>query len=156
MQMNQSAAVFIGEDRILMQPQDASPYGNYAGLPVRTLPHASSLSDVLDNLEQTLKDSRTIVDPPKDLKALLKPLIAASGEKTWSAISKSFAYVGVSEKDDVLTVFSGFPEKGSFLFRTEAHWHCNKQDKTQKALAFCAAARVAIEAQNLSNPPQLR
>ena len=138
-----------------MQPQDTSPYGDFAGVPVRRLSHAASLDEVLSSLEQTLADSRTIHESPHDAKALLKPLIEASGERTWGAISKAFAYVGVSEKNNQLTFFSGFPEKNAFLFRTEAHWRCQKHDREQVGIAFRAAAGIASDAQNLSNPPPL-
>jgi hypothetical protein len=154
--VKRSATIFIGEDRILLQPNDTSPYGNYAGCPVRTLPHAVSSCELLEILEETLADCRTNFELPVDLKARLKPLIAASGQKTWNAISRNFAYVGVSENNDELTFFSGFPEKGAFLFRREAHWHCNRKYQTQMAAALRAAASVAIEAQNLANPALLR
>jgi hypothetical protein len=153
--MNRSAAIYLGEDRILMQPQDASPFGNFAGEAVCTLSHAASMEEVLNLLEQTLVQSRTLGEIPSNLKGLLNPLIAASGERTWNAISKAFAYVGVSEKNDRLTFFSGFPEKGAFLFRKEAHWRCSKQDREQVTVAFRAAASTACDAQNLSNPPPL-
>jgi hypothetical protein len=153
--MNRRTAIYLGEDRILVQPQDTSPYGDFAGGPVRTLSHTASLNEVLDVLEQTLADSRTIAEIPPNVKDLLKPLIAASGERTWSAISKAFAYVGVSEKNDQLTFFSGFPEKSAFLFRTEAHWRCQKHDRGQVGIAFRAAASTACDAQNLSNLPPL-
>ena len=153
--MNRSATVYLGEDRILMQPHDISPYGEFEGEPVRTLSHAASLEEVLSLLEQSLADSRQIAEPPLNMRDPPKSLIAASGERTWSAISKAFAYVGVSEENDQLTFFSGFPEKGAFLFRTEAHWHCQKHDREQVRIAFRAAASTACEAQNLSNPPPL-
>jgi hypothetical protein len=153
--MNRCASIYLGEDRILMQPNDISPYGNFAGEPVCTLSHATSLEEVLNLLEQTLSHSRTLTEIPPNVKGLLNHLIGASGERTWNAISKSFAYVGVSEKNDQLTFYSGFPEKGSFLFRKEAHWHCSKHDRPQVTLAFRTAASAACEAQNLSNPPPL-
>jgi len=153
--MNRSAAIYLGEDRILMQPQDSSPYGNFAGEPVCTISHAANLEVVLNLLEQTLAHSRTLAEMPPNVKGLLNPLIAASGERTWNAISKAFAYVGVSEKNDQVTFSSGFLEKGAFLFRKEAHWHCSKHDREQVAVAFRAAAHTACEAQNLSTPPSL-
>lgn len=122
---------------------------------MRTLSHAASLEAVLNLLEQTLADSRTITEIPPNVKDLLKPLITASGERTWSAISKAFAYVGVSEKNDQLTFYSGFPEKGAFLFRKEAHWRCFTHNREQVTVAFRAAASTACEAQNLSSPPPL-
>src|ERR1043165_3448042 len=109
--MKRSATVYLGENRILLQPSDSSPYGSFAGYPVRTLPHTASVEEILDNLEETLADSRTNIDLPSNAKALLKPLIAASGEKTWNAISRSFAYVGVSENEGKTAFFAGFPEK---------------------------------------------
>lgn len=153
--MNRSAAIYLGEDRILMQPHDISPYGNFAGEPVCTLSHTANLEEVLNLLEQTLAHSRTLAEMPPNVKGLLNPLIAASGERTGNAITKAFAYVGVSEKNDQLTFYSGFPEKGAFLFRKEAHWRCSKHDRKQVTIAFRAAANAACTAQNLSSPPPL-
>lgn len=156
--MSRAADIYIGEERIVLQPSDqvVPNSGHRAGSPVRTLPPSASLESILTALLQALADSREVQSLPVDPKGLLKPLLNATGEKTWQAISRAFAYVGVHEEgDDGLVFFSGFPEKGAFLFRTEAHWRCKKSNRVEMAAAFRAAAAIAIEEQNLGNRPRL-
>ena len=154
--MTRGATILIGEDRIVLHPDDPGTNGcSFTGLPMRTLAHSVSVEQILAELDATMADCK-IVAPPTDAKATIQPLLTATGEKTWHAVSRSFAYIGVREEaDDRIVFFSGFPEKGSFLFQTEAHWRCKKSSRTDRATAFRAAAAVAIEAQNLRNPPPL-
>jgi hypothetical protein len=154
--MKRGATILIGEDRIVMHPENPSAHGpSFIGLPMRALPHSASVEKILVELEATMADSK-LVEPPTDLKASIQPLLAATGEKTWHAISRSFAYIGVLEDDgDGLMFFSGFPEKGAFLFRTEAQWRCKKSSHADVVLAFREAASVSIKAQNLHHPPPL-
>ena len=154
--MKRGATIYIGEDRIIMCPDHPGTQGgHFSGPPIHTLAHSASVEKILAELDETLAECK-LVSPPIDLKAAGQPFFAATGEKTWHAISRSFAYIGVSEEgDDGLVFFSGFPEKGGFLFQTEAHWRCKKSSRTDMATAFRAAAAVSIEAQNLHNPPPL-
>jgi hypothetical protein len=135
MTVQRRATVLIGEDRIVI--------------------HSANVEQILTEVGMAMADSR-LVPPPTDLKALIQPLLKATGEKTGHAVCRSFAYIGVSEeKDDGLVFFSGFPVKGGFLYRTEAHWRCKRSSRADMAAAFRAAAAVAIEEQNLHNRPQL-
>jgi hypothetical protein len=154
--MTHGATILIGEDRIVMHPDNPGTHGgSFIGSPMRTLAHSASIGQILAEMDAAMADCK-LVPPPADLKATMLPLLAATGEKTWHAISRSFAFIGVHEEgDDALVFFSGFPEKGAFLFRTEAHWHCKKSSRADMAAAFRAAAAVAIEEQNLHNRPPL-
>src|ERR1700744_2259887 len=154
--MKRGVTILIGEDRIVMHPVNESVDGpNFIGLPVHTLAHSASVEKILAEFEVTIAESK-IVEPPKDSKASIRPLLAATGEKTWHAVSRSFKYIGVQEEaNDGLVFFSGFPEKGGFLFRTEAHWHCKATSRADMGVAFRAAAAIAIEEQNLHNRPAL-
>jgi hypothetical protein len=156
--MNRGAAIFLGEDRIVVQSQDRNKDGAYlAGSVARELPHSADVESILIEVELALADSKDEVSTSAvDAKALLGPLLVATGEKTWLAISRAFAYVGVAEDEHGFEFYAGFPEKGAFLFRTEAHWCCDRSDRTGMALGFRRAAVAAIEAQNLANPPLLK
>jgi hypothetical protein len=156
--MSRAAEIYIGEDRIVLQPSDqvVPNSGHRSGSPVRTLSNSASVESILTAVLQALADSKEVEGLVADAKGLLKPLLIATGEKTWNAVSRAFAYVGAHEEgDDGLVFFSGFPEKGAFLFRTEAHWRCRKSSREDMAAAFRAAAAVAIEEQNLGNRPPL-
>jgi hypothetical protein len=156
--MSRGAEIYIGEDRIVVQPTDqiVPNSGHRPGSPVRELSHSTSVESILTALLSALADSKEVELQIADPKELLKPLLVATGEKTWNAVSRAFAYVGVHETgDDGLVFYSGFPEKGAFLFRKEAHWRCEKSDHPGMAAAFRAAAAVAIEEQNLGNRPAL-
>jgi hypothetical protein len=154
--MRRAATIYIGEDRIVMCPNHpVTQGGSFSGPPIHTLAHSASVEKILAELDETLAECH-LVPLPTDYKAAGQPLFAATGEKTWHAISRSFAYIGVSEEGaDGVVFYSGFPEKGGFLFQTEAHWRCKKSSRADMAAAFRAAAAVSIEAQNLRNPPPL-
>jgi hypothetical protein len=92
---------------------------------------------------------------PIDLKALLKPLLVTAGEKTWRAVSRAFACVDVEETEAELVFNPWVPDHGGFSGSSK-FWRCNKSNRAEKEAAFRAAAVVAIEAQNLHNPPPLR
>ncbi|SRR5258706_922497 len=155
--MNRGAAIFLGEDRIVVQSQDRNCDGAYlAGSVVRTLPHSADVESILIETERALADSKDAVSASSDAKALLRPLLAATGEKTWHAISRAFAYVGVTQDDRGIEFYPGFPEKGAFLFRTEAHWRCDMSDRAGMVAGFREAAVAAVEAQNLASPPPLK
>src|ERR1041385_9073451 len=153
--MNRGAAILLGEDRIVVQSQDRNCDGAYlAGSLARKLPHSADVESILTEMERALAESKDGVSAPAaDAKSLLGPLLAATGERTWHAISRAFAYVGVAEDERGIEFYAGFPEKGAFLFRTEAHWRCDRSNRTGMAAGFREAAVAAIEAQNLSNPP---
>ena len=155
--MRRGATILVGEDRIVMHPDNPGTHGgSFTGFPMRTLAHSATVEQILAELDLTMADCK-LVPPPTDLKATIQPLLVATGEKTWHAVSRSFAYIGVHEEaEDGLVFYAGFPEKGSFLFQTESHWRCKKSSRTDMVAAFRAAAAVSIEAQNLHNPPTLR
>jgi len=154
--MRRGAAIYIGEDRIIICPvHPGTQGGGFLGPPIHKLAHSASVEQILAELEHTLAECK-LVPPPSDLKAAIQPFLAATGEKTSHAVSRCFAYIGVSEEsEDGLVFYSGFPEKGSFLFRSESHWRCKKSSRTDISAAFRAAAAVSVEAQNLHNLPPL-
>jgi hypothetical protein len=152
-----SAAIYLGEDRIVIEPHDKAVSGLCVGSPqVRCLNHRASVEEILAALEQTLAVCRTGIPHPnwKD-KTRMQPLLVASGEKTWHAVSVSFAYVGVTDTGNNFDFYCGFPEKGAFLFQEEAHWAAKRSKRAEVVAAFRAAAKEAIDAQSLRNPPPL-
>jgi hypothetical protein len=157
--MTRSAAIFLGEDRIVIQPDDRAVSGFGVASPyVRCLSHAATVQEILVAVDESLTACRIgVPDPdPRDRKsAAIQQLLAATGEKTWHAVSRSFAYVGVTDSGKSLEFFTGFPEKGAFLFRKEAHWSCKHSKGSGVVAAFRAAAVAAIDAQSLRNPPSL-
>ena len=112
------------------------------------------MSEILEAVDRTFAACQEDAPEPKDYKAVMQPLLAATGEKTWHAITRSFACVDVEEVDGEIIFSASTPEKGSFI-GTGQDWRCNLTDRGDMAAAFRAAAAVAIEAQNLHNPPPL-
>ena len=150
-----SADIYIGEDRIVIQHNDSGIYGgHFGGTPLRTLDHSSPVKKILTELKQALTECALGVPVPQDLKAVGMPLLAATGEKTWHAITRSFACVHVEEEKEELVFSPWVPEKGSF-WGTGSYWRSSKTSLADIAEAFRAAAAVAIEAQNLRNTPPL-
>ena len=157
--MNKAIRIFIGEDRIVLEPCHTFRHkygvdGGICGPPIVRVPHSATVSEILDAVNRTFVECQNDATPPPDLKAVMQPLLAATGEKTWNAITRSFAHVSVQELDGQLIFTPSTPEKGSFC-STDQKWHCNPADRAALATAFRAAAAVAIEAQNLRNPPPL-
>jgi hypothetical protein len=154
--LERSATVLIGEDRIIIYPSDQGAMGGgFTGSPMRQLPHHATVATILHELSLALADCK-LVPPPTDLKALLKPLLTATGEKTWNAIARSYACINVREEKELeAIVFDPWrPEKGAFLgMGKEAR--AKTADPAALATAFRAAAAVAIEEQNIHNPPLL-
>ncbi len=157
--MNRNITIFIGEDRIIFRPRHKFRHkygddGRYCGPPIFRIAHAATVSEILEAVDRTFAACQEDAPEPKDYKAVMQPLLAATGEKTWHAITRSFACVDVEEVDGEIIFSASTPEKGSFI-GTGQDWRCNLTDRGDMAAAFRAAAAVAIEAQNLHNPPPL-
>jgi len=159
--------VYIGEDRIVIQPwytygkpfsgkNDIKCKYRFAGFQILTIRHSAPVSEILDAIDQT--SDRCLDDVPaptdQDRKTGIQLLLQATGEKTWHAITRSYANIGVSEYGQVRSFRPGIPEKGSFMGHQQ-EWSCNFSNREQMEAAFKDAAAVAIEAQNLHNPPPL-
>lgn len=152
--MKRSASIYIGEDRIVLEPQDYSPEGSYhPGEPIITLPHSASVAEILAKLEVTLASCKQPT-LPIDVKAIVRPLLAATGDKTWHAVCRAFANVDVRETDTELVFSPWIPHHGGFS-GSGKDWHCDKSRQSDVVAGFRTAAAVAIEAQNLHNPPPL-
>jgi hypothetical protein len=153
-----SIQIFLGEDRIVMRPshnfKGKHGPGHYCGLPVTRIAHESTMNEVLAAIEQTLSQCQENAPEPADYKAEMQPLLKATGEKTWNAITRSFALVSVIESEGELLFTALAPEKGAFL-GTGKSWTCKAADREAMASTFRAAAAVAMEAQNLHSPPPL-
>jgi hypothetical protein len=157
--MNRSIDIFIGEDRIVLQPCHAFRHkygddGRFSGPPIVRVAHSATVSEILAAVDRTFDECQLDAPQPTDIKAVIQPLLAATGEKTWNAITRSFANISVVELDDELVFSALIPEKGAFV-GTGQDWRCNATDRAGMTAAFRAAAAVAIEAQNLHNPPPL-
>jgi hypothetical protein len=160
-------SVDIGEDRIVIQP--SYTYGDiwngkngikcrnqFLGFQILTVRHSAPVSEILDAIDQMSGQCLDDVPLPsdEDRKIGLQLLLKATGEKTWNAITRSFAHISVTEYGQERTFQPSFPEKGAFIGH-EQSWSCNFSNHEQMATAFKEAALVAIEAQNLHNPPPL-
>jgi hypothetical protein len=151
--MRRCAHIYIGEDRIILEPLGLLNYVWYSGAPVHTLPHSARVEDILAGLEQTLAEGQQPT-LPIDLKVLIKPLLTASGEKTWHSICRAFASVSVEETETELVFSPLVPIRGAFS-GSGKYWRCDKSNHQERAAAFRAAAAIAIEEPNLHNPPPL-
>ena len=157
--MSRSIRVFIGEDRIVLQPCHKFRHkygddGRFCGSPVTCIAHSSTVSEILSAIDQTFSHCQDDAPQPTDLKAELVPLLQVTKEKTWHAITRSFAYISIREEDTDLIFSPLRPEKGAFLGVGKL-WRSSSADRAGMASAFRAAAAVAIEEQNLHNPPPL-
>jgi hypothetical protein len=160
--------VYIGEDRIVIQP--SYTYGkvwsgkngiqcrnSFLGFQILTVRHSAPVSEILVAID--LMSDRCLDDFPapidKELfKTGLQLLLKATGEKTWNAITRSYANVSITEYGQERTFSPWIPEKGAFI-GTHQSWSCNFSNREQMEAAFKDAAAVAVEAQNLHNPPPL-
>jgi hypothetical protein len=160
-------SVYIGEDRIVIQP--SYTYGKiwggknginckyrFSGFQILTIRHSAPVSEILDAIDQM--SARCLDDVPaptdEDRKTGLQLLLKATGEKTWNAITRSYAHISVTEYGQERTFSPLIPEKGAFT-GTHQSWSCNFSNREQMEAAFKQAALVAIEAQNLHNLPPL-
>ena len=151
--------IYIGEDRIVLQPCHKFKHkhgndGRICGPPIFRLAHSATVIEILTAIDQTFAACQEDAPEPTNLKAVMQPLLAATGEKTWNAVTRSFAYVSVEDADGEFVFSPSNPDKGTFL-GTGQYWRCNPADRGAMAVSFRAAAAVAIEAQNLHNPPPL-
>jgi hypothetical protein len=151
--MRRCANIYIGEDRIILEPLGFLNGVWYGGVPTHRLPHSATAAEILAELEPTLAEGQQ-PKLPIDLKVLQKPLLAATGEKTWRAVSRAFACVDVEETDAELVFSPWVPDLGGFS-GSGKDWRCDKSNPQEKETAFRTAAAIAIEAQNLHNPPPL-
>jgi hypothetical protein len=157
--MNRAIQIYIGEDRIVLQPcytfrHKYGDDGRFCGPPIVHLVHSASVDEILVAVDRTFAECQKDAPQPTDLKAVMQPLLAATGEKTLNAVTRSFAYISVFELDGKLVFSALTPEKGAFVGSGQ-DWRCNPTDRAAMAEGFRAAAAVAIEAQNLHNPPPL-
>jgi hypothetical protein len=160
--------VYIGEDRIVILP--SYTYGkiwdgkdgikcrnSFYGFQILTIRHSAPVSEILDAIDQMSDRCHDDVPAPTDeelLKTGLQLLLKTTGEKTWNAITRSYAHISVTEYGQERTFSPLKPEKGAFV-GTHQSWSCNFSNREQMEAAFKDAAAVAIEAQNLHNPPPL-
>ncbi len=152
--IRRSTHIYLGEDRIVLQPRDTSPTGpGFAGAPIHSLAHSASIEEILTELEKTLADCKMIPEPNGEaFKKLVDPLLAATGEKTWHAICRAFANINVQEEPGELVFSPWIPHYGWFS-ESRKYWRCDKTDRQEMGSALLAAARIAVEEQNLNNPP---
>ena len=159
--------VYIGEDRIVIQPwyTYGQPFNGknniqckyrFAGFQILTLRHSAPVSEILDAIDQMSAQCLDDVPAPtdEDRKIGLQLLLTATGEKTWNAITRSYANVGVTEYGHERTFDPMIPEKGAFVGH-QKDWACSFSNREQMEAAFKEAALVAIESQNLHHPPPL-
>jgi len=151
--------IYIGEDRIVLQPCHKFKHkygddGRICGPPIFRVEHSAAVSEILAAVDQTFAACQEDAPEPTDLKAVMQPLLAATGEKTWHAVTRSFAYISVEDVNGEFVFSPSIPDKGAFLGSGQ-YWRCNPADRDDMAAGFRAAATVAIEAQNLHNPPPL-
>jgi hypothetical protein len=153
--MHRSIRIFIGEDRIVLDSSHTfGTDGRFCGAPIIRLDHAATVSEILAAVDQALANCREDVPAPTDFKAVMLPLLDATGEKTWRAVSRSFALISVEQADREMIFTPMFPEKGAFV-GDGTKWRFDTSNRDDMSAAFRAAAAVAIEAQNLHNPPPL-
>jgi hypothetical protein len=159
--------IYFGEDRIILQPwyTYGKPWSGkngikcknrIAGFQILAICHSTPVNEILTFLDQMFENCLDDVPEPteQDRKARIQLLLLATGEKTWHAITRSYANIGVTEIGQERGFRPGIPEKGSFLGH-QKDWSCNFSNREQMEAAFKDAAAVAIEAQNLHNPPPL-
>jgi hypothetical protein len=151
--MKRSAHIYIGEDRIIIAPLGLNNCAWFHGAPVHSLPHSAPVAEILTELDLALPRGQK-PNLPIDVKVLTKPLLTASGEKTWHAVCRSFACVDVEETATELVFSPLVPVRGAFS-GSGKYWRCDKSNRQKKEVAFRAAAAIAIEEQNLHNPPPL-
>lgn len=161
-------SVYIGEDRIVIQPSythgkiwsgknGIQCRNRFLGFQILTVRHSAPVSEILDAIDQMSDRCLDDVPTPTDeelLKTGLQLLLKATGEKTWNAITRSYANVSITEYGQERTFSPWIPEKGAFI-GIDKSWTCNFSNREQMEAAFKGAAAVAIEAQNLHNPPPL-
>ena len=150
--------VYIGEDRIVIQP--SYTYGTiwdgkdgikcrnrFYGFQILIIRHSAPVSEILDAIDQM--SARCLDDVPaptdEDRNTGLQLLLKATGEKTWNAITRSYAHISVTEYGQERTFSPYIPEKGAFV-GTHQSWPCNFSNREQMEAAFKDAAAVAIEA----------
>jgi len=159
--------IYIGEDRIVIQPfytfgkiwsgkNGINCKYRFHGFQILTIRHSAPVSEILNAIDQM--SARCLDDVPaptdEDRKTGLQLLLKATGAKTWNAITRSYAHISVAEYGQERTFSPMIPEKGAFI-GTHQSWPCNFSNREQMGTAFRDAALVAIEAQNLHNPPPL-
>jgi hypothetical protein len=99
------AGIYVRLDRIFVHPWSRIADGGLVATePVIGLDLSSDDGSIGEAIRTALNASKSSIPPPKDWKALVRPLLDISGTKSWSQFVKRSKYCEVLESDMGMTI----------------------------------------------------